>query len=93
MTPTSLRRLALVLALLSGFVASAQIAGEPSDVAALRIKAEKGNSIAQYNLGLVYVEGREVPVDLAEAYVWLNLASEGGTTSKALQDLVTNMTP
>ena len=41
-----------------------------SDVTGLRGQAENGNAIAQYNLGLMYAEGRAVPRDPLEAYVW-----------------------
>ena len=43
----------------------------PPALASLHAKAENGNSIAQYNLGIAYAAGRGVPVDQAEAYVWL----------------------
>ncbi len=58
-----------------------------ADLAPLRAKAESGNAIAQYNLGLAFAEGRTVPKDLVEAYVWLTLAAENGATGKALKAL------
>ena len=69
------------------------MAGADPAVATLRAKAEAGNRDAQYYLGLVYAEGRAVPKDPAEAYVWLNLAAENGSTGKALGVLVAEMTP
>jgi len=48
---------------------------EPADLASLRTKAERGNSIAQYNLGLAYTQGRQVPADYPEAYAWLSIAA------------------
>src|SRR5690349_12629703 len=65
---------------------------EPAEVAALRAKAERGNAIAQYNLGLTYLQGREVPTDLIESFVWLTLAAEGGSTGRALDTALGAMT-
>jgi predicted nucleic acid-binding Zn-ribbon protein len=64
-----------------------------SDIAALRAKAEKGNAVAQYNLGLAYTAGEVVPKDAIEAYVWLRLATENGATGKALGLLMGDMSP
>ncbi len=64
---------------------------EDADLAQLRAKAEKGNVLAQYNLGLAYAEGRGVPMDLVEAYVWLRLASENGGTGTALSSVIHQM--
>ena len=61
--------------------------------AALRAKAEKGNAVAQYNLGLAYTAGEVVPKDAIEAYVWLRLATENGATGKALGLLMGDMSP
>jgi DNA repair exonuclease SbcCD ATPase subunit len=63
----------------------------PAEFAQLRAKAEKGNGLAQYNLGLAYAEGRDVPKDLLEAYVWLRLSSENGGTGTALTGVVRQM--
>lgn len=64
-----------------------------SELSPLRAKAERGNAIAQYNLGLAYAEGRQTPRDLAEAYVWLTRASESGSTGRALENLLGHMSP
>ena len=40
--------------------------------------AEQGGAPAQYNLGLMYVEGRGVPQDNTEAVKWYRLAAEQG---------------
>jgi regulator of replication initiation timing len=64
-----------------------------ADLAALRAKAEKGNAVAQYNLGLAYSAGEVVPKDAIEAYVWLRLATENGATGKALGLLMGEMSP
>src|ERR1700709_556864 len=61
---------------------------QSDDITALRAKAEKGNGLAQYNLGLAYAEGHGVPVDRLEAFVWLPLARESGARGRALDSLV-----
>ncbi|MCC6416565.1 MAG: LysM peptidoglycan-binding domain-containing protein [Opitutaceae bacterium] len=86
------RHLAFSLLLLGLLLAPAAHA-QSAELTALRTKAEKGNSIAQYNLGLAYLAGRDAPADWPEAYVWLTLAAENGTTGKALQTLVEQMSP
>ena len=41
--------------------------------------AEKGDAMAQYNLGAIYYNGqRSVPRDYIRAYMWLNLAATQG---------------
>ncbi|MFY9924908.1 MAG: hypothetical protein WAK51_10540, partial [Opitutaceae bacterium] len=66
---------------------------ESPAIASLRNKAENGNAIAQYNLGLAYATGRGVQVDQAEAFVWLTLAAEQGSTGKDLDNLLSGMSP
>ncbi len=43
--------------------------------------AEQGDAIAQYNLGLMYDNGRGVPQDYAEAMKWYRKAAEQGHPS------------
>ena len=69
------------------FILSATLRSAESDLGALRAKAESGNAIAQYNLGLAYFEGQQIQKDVIEAYVWLTLAAENGATGKALKTL------
>jgi hypothetical protein len=88
MSPFTRLALLLIMAVSVGRMGAA----ENDEVAALRAKAEKGNALAQYNLGLAYTQGRLVPVDLPEAFVWLSLASERGTTGKALDGVLGNIT-
>ncbi len=73
--------------------AAAPAKAESAEFAALRAKAERGNSIAQYNLGLAYVQGRQVAADPVTAFIWLTLAAEGGSTGKALETVLNQMTP
>ena len=42
----------------------------------IRPLADKGNANAQHNLGALYVEGRGVPQNDAEAMKWYRLAAE-----------------
>ncbi len=46
----------------------------PAQLAAIRKAAEQGDAGAQYNLGVMYDNGRGVPQDYAEAYFWHELA-------------------
>jgi TPR repeat protein len=43
-------------------------------------QAEKGDAEAQFNLGLLYDRGREVPKDKSEALRWYRLAATQGDT-------------
>jgi TPR repeat protein len=49
-----------------------------SDIDTLRARAEAGNASAQYSLGNMYVNGRGVPEDDAEAVRWYRLAADQG---------------
>ena len=40
--------------------------------------AEQGNARAQFNLGLMYANGRGVPQDYAQAVKWYRLAADQG---------------
>lgn len=51
---------------------------DPSKVPVIREAALRGEADALYALGLIYAEGRGVPVDLAQAHYWLTLAVEQG---------------
>ena len=57
-------------------------------VDALIKKANKGDVEAQYSLGLIYREGRNVQVDYVAAYMWLNIARAHGD-AKSRDDLKT----
>ena len=83
-------RTTLLLLLTVAF--SRLVAAEPAEITSLRAKAEKGNAIAQYNLGLAYTDGQLLPVDIPEAFAWLSLASENGSTGKELNTVLGNMT-
>src|SRR5271163_2241490 len=65
----------------------------PPELQSLHVRAENGNAIAQYNLGLAYAYGRGVPVDRTEAFVWLSLAVQQGATGKDLNSVQSRMSP
>lgn len=46
-----------------------------------RLAAEQGNPNAQYNLGLLYVNGLGVSQDYAEALKWFKLSADNGDAS------------
>ena len=77
MRPSARQALSLLAAALALPLAplGAADAALPPAIASLRQKAESGNAIAQYNLGLAYAQGRDIPADLPEAFVWLSLAA------------------
>lgn len=85
-----LARIALLSVLMLGLTRIA--AAQSDELASLRAKAERGNALAQYNLGLAYIQGRLGPTDPAEAFAWLSLAAENGATGKALDSLLGNIT-
>ncbi len=60
-----------------------------------RVLAEQGDAIAQYNLGLMYANGRGVPRDYVQARMWFNLAAaQDNETARTLRDkLAKKMTP
>src|SRR5687767_12238521 len=87
-----LLRACVALLLLLTAAPRSLVAAESAEITSLRAKAEKGNAIAQYNLGLAYMQGQQVRADWPEAFVWLTLASEKGATGKALATLVDTLT-
>jgi nucleoid-associated protein YgaU len=68
-------------------------ATNPNSLAALRAQAEKGNAIAQYNLGLVYADPAEPAYDLVQAHVWLSRAEAQGSRSRDLERVAELLTP
>ena len=56
-------------------------------VAWLRQAAEQGNPYAQYALGKIYLQGREIPQDKKEALRWLeSSAAQGNVYAQYLID-------
>jgi hypothetical protein len=52
-----------------------------AEVAATRQRAEQGDALAQYDLGVMYTTGQGVPQDDTEAVRWYRLAAEQGYAS------------
>ncbi|MFA6962107.1 MAG: LysM peptidoglycan-binding domain-containing protein [Opitutaceae bacterium] len=77
----------------SALLASPVFALTSAELDSLRTKADRGNAIAQYNLGLAYADRRESFYDPAQAYAWLSVASTNGTNGKALSNLTEILTP
>ena len=50
-----------------------------------RKAAEHGDAAAQCMLGVYYVQGRGVPMDVVEGYKWLNIAATEGDTNAISQ--------
>jgi TPR repeat protein len=61
----------------------------------IRPLAEQGDATAQYNLGIFYDNGLDVPQDHVSAYMWFSLsASQGKEGAAAFRDLIARrMTP
>lgn len=64
----------------------------------LKSLAEVDDDRAQYILGRLYIEGRGVPVDLAQAYAWLEIAASAypgkyGGSSKAAKAAMAEVGP
>ena len=72
----------LLLFLLSSCVHNGQEAYRRGDykTAFEKIKplAERGDAIAQYNLGVMYAEGQGVPQDYKESFKWYRLSADQG---------------
>jgi len=57
--------------------------------------ADAGDATAQYNLGIMYRNGRGVPKDYVQAHMWFNLAASNAH-DKAVEDrdrVAARMTP
>lgn len=57
---------------------------DPELAARLIAEAEAGDMDAQYAAGLIYAEGRGVPLDPVQAYYWLTRAIEQGDADAEL---------
>ncbi|MCL2148656.1 MAG: sel1 repeat family protein, partial [Methanomassiliicoccaceae archaeon] len=49
-----------------------------SDIEGIRRRAEGGDAVAQYEIGMMCLEGEGVPQDDAEAVRWIRLSAEAG---------------
>ena len=91
--PTSLRQVLVRSLVVPTLLASPLFALTPAEFDSLRTKAERGNAVAQYNLGLAHADRREAIYDPPQAYAWLSLAAQNGTNGKALANLASVLTP
>ena len=69
---------ALAATLLLSIANAGQETAVPEKVKQLRLAAEQGDALAQYNLGVMYAFGEGVPENDAEAVKWYRLAAEQG---------------
>ncbi len=90
-------RFGIILCLVIVATVSLEGVAQESDdaVASLRAAAERGDADAQYELGLMYLEGLGVKQDNAEAYAWIRTAAAQGKggTLEIRQTLLREMTP
>jgi len=91
-TSRSLKRI-LIGGLVTALVTVSAFAISNDKLTDLRTKAESGNGISQYNLGLVYADPQEPIANIIEAYVWFSLAADNGAPGKALMIVTNQMTP
>ncbi len=95
--PRPMWRSGIIFGLVIGSIVSLEgVAQEVHDTAAsLRAAAEQGDASAQYNLGLMYLEGQGVKQDNVEAYAWIRTAAAQGRsgTLEIRQALLREMTP
>ena len=95
--PRAMGRSGVILGLVIGSMVSLEGVAEEIDDAAvlLRAAAEQGNAEAQYNLGLMYLEGQGVKQDNVEAYAWIRTAAAQGRsgTLEIRSALLREMTP
>jgi hypothetical protein len=50
----------------------------------IRRLADRGSIVAQFQMGVMYAKGQDVPVDLPQAYFWHALAASAGHESAAV---------
>ncbi len=95
--PRAMGRSGTILCLV--IVSAVSLEGVAQDYVAavrwFRAAAEQGNAEAQYNLGLMYLEGQGVKQDNVEAYAWIRTAAAQGKrgTLEIRQTLLREMTP
>ena len=75
---TTLTCLFLGLALILTTLATTTSAAPPQQVSSLTSSAKNGDPEAQYNLGLLYEEGRGVEKDFGKALIWYHQAAKQG---------------
>jgi len=91
-TLRSLKRL-IGYGVATALVSTTAFAISSEKLAELKAKAEAGNGISQYNLGLVYADPQEPIGSILEAYVWFSLAADNGAPGKALMIVTNQLSP
>ena len=76
-----MKPLVAAVAVLVALAAGAPVRAQTPEVDALRARAEQGDAGALADLGLMYVRGRGVLQDFAEAVRWYRLAAEQGNVA------------
>ena len=71
-------RFVAVVAVLTALVVCVPVQAQTPEIDALRARAEQGDAEAQFNLGVIYDDGRGVLEDDVEAVRWYRLAAEQG---------------
>ena len=71
-------RIVASVAVLVALGVGAPVQAQTPEIDALRARAEQGDAEAQYDLGVMYDNGRGVPQDDAEAVRWYRLAADQG---------------
>ena len=74
--------LLIVLAILAGCQPRSD---DTQDIEEPRKAAERGNAQAQFNLGVMYADGRGVPEDYVQAYAWAILSAAAKRDEKAVK--------
>ena len=72
-----LARSIILILLCVAFVPSI-VLGQTAEIDALKEKAEKGNKISQYNIGVKYLLGKDIAKDKVAAFKWFKKSAEQG---------------
>jgi hypothetical protein len=75
----------MMTALVSLIVLSASVQTSRASVADIRQKAEQGDAQAQFELGIRYRQGRDVPADLSLALDWFRKAAAQSNSDAMVQ--------
>ena len=68
----------IAVAVLVALALCAPMQAQTPEIDDLRMRSEAGDAYAQFNLGIVYDIGQDVPEDDAEAARWYRLAADRG---------------
>lgn len=88
---SSCLRAARAFSIVSLMIPALEAAISSAELTEFRSKATKGDSSAQYTLGLAYADPNDPVYDLPEAYAWLSLAAEQGSDHRILTSITERM--